>query len=120
MCCGVWLGKKGDAAGRGSRKIADKGLQIKVGMGNVEEDIAQEGNANRGRPCDGVRVCKRSRGRKRETERETESENAEKRHRGKVRKRLASNGAREVYRGLREGWSTRMVPKAKFGGLASL
>lgn len=39
MCCGLWLAKRDEAAG-GSRKIADKGMQIKAGMENAEEDIA--------------------------------------------------------------------------------
>lgn len=48
MCCGLWLTKRDEAAG-GSRKIVDKGMQIKAGMENVEEDIAREGNANKGK-----------------------------------------------------------------------
>lgn len=40
MCCGLWLTKRDEAAGE-SRKIADKGMQIKAGMENGEEDIAQ-------------------------------------------------------------------------------
>lgn len=47
MCCGLWLGKREVA--EGSRKIVDKGMQIKAGMENMEEDIAQEGNANKGK-----------------------------------------------------------------------
>lgn len=57
MCCGLWLAKRDKAAG-GSRKIADKGMQIKAGMENVEEDIAQEGNANKGKA---LRWCLRNR-----------------------------------------------------------
>jgi len=48
MCCGLWLTKTDEAAG-GSRKIVDKGMQIRAGMEYVEEDIAQEGNANKGK-----------------------------------------------------------------------
>lgn len=40
--------KRNEATG-GSRKIADKGMQIKAGMENAEEDITQEGNANKGK-----------------------------------------------------------------------
>jgi len=45
MCCGLWLAKGNE----GSRKIADKRMQMKTGMRNMEEGIAQEGNANTGK-----------------------------------------------------------------------
>lgn len=51
----------------GARKVADKRMQIKAGMGNVEEDIAQEGNANKGRA---LRWCLRNREGRRRRERE--------------------------------------------------
>lgn len=48
MCCGLWLGKRNEVA-EGSRKIVDKRMQITAGMENMEDDIAQEGNANKGK-----------------------------------------------------------------------
>lgn len=115
MCCGLWPAK-GD---EGSRKIADKGMQMKTGMGNVEEGIAQEGNANTGkvlRWCsrnvtkeeDRSRESVREKGRLRierargDTERRCERENAAE---GK------GGGDRRVVYGLKEGWSTRMVSR---------
>jgi len=84
MCCGLWLTKTDEAAG-GSRKIVDKGMQIRTGMEYVKEDIAQEGNANKGKVlrwclrnheariyvCVCVCVCMKDRG-KRRTEMERE------------------------------------------------
>lgn len=46
MCCGLWLAKRDEVTG-GSRKIADKRIQMKTG--NVEKGIAQEENANTGK-----------------------------------------------------------------------
>lgn len=57
MCCGLWTHTKRDEGAGGSRKIADKGMQIKAGIENVEEDIAQEGNANKGKA---LRWCLRN------------------------------------------------------------
>lgn len=62
----------------GARKLADKRMQIKARVGNVEEDIAQEGNANKGRAlrwCLRNREGRRRRGRKEGTERERGEEN---------------------------------------------
>lgn len=94
-------------------------MQIKAGMENVEEDIAQEGNANKGKA---LRWCLRNRearmymyvyiymyikmrgkgGRDRNGDRKRM-----RRHREKVRKRAYSRT-----RGYgKEGWSARMVSR---------
>lgn len=132
MCCGLWSTKKGRKLRRpeGARKVADKRMQIKARVGNVEEDIAQEGNANRGRA---LRWCLRNHeGRRRRGEKGGWSESEERRRRRRSRRRQrmkiernCGETGRQSERGtvqgegeggmrearLKEGRSTRMVSK---------
>lgn len=90
-------------------------------MGNVEEDIAQEGNANKGRA---LRWCLRNReGRRREKEGQSEREGRGegevenedrvrlRRQDGKVRRELCGQEGGMRGARLKEGRSTRMVSR---------
>lgn len=104
-------------------------MQIKAGMGNVEEDIAQEGNANKGKALrwclrnreeDGGREKGRYTGRTNEGTRREEVENEDRerlrRQGGKVRRRTGrgKKGTVEGRAVYENGF------EAKFGGLVSL